>query len=136
MMSLDGLIADSTSTCFMVNAQGFEVLRSINPVHNKQACVQCHGSIDDNPINGFLIVDSDAQAVREKAWATAFTLVGSGAVVVLFVVVGGWWFIGRFVLSPVGELMRASRLLTEGQLDTRWDAFSTTWLRVWRRVCG
>ena len=116
-MNIEGSGTDAA--CFMVNAQGFDVLRSINSVQNRQACTQCHGSVADNPINGVLMVDSDARAIREQAWTTAFSLVGSGAVVVLFAVAGGWWFMRRFVLSPVGELMRVSRLLTEGNLDAR-----------------
>ena len=93
--------------------------RSINPVHNKPACAQCHGTVADNPINGVLIVDSDARAIRGQAWTTAFSLVGSGAIVMLFAVAGGWWFMRRLVLSPVRELMRVSRLLTQGHLEAR-----------------
>ena len=123
--STDGLCAINTadawtdSACFMVNAQGFDVSRSINPVHNKPACAQCHGTVADNPINGVLIVDSDARAIRGQAWTTAFSLVGSGAIVMLFAVAGGWWFMRRLVLSPVRELARVSRLLTQGHLEAR-----------------
>jgi signal transduction histidine kinase/HAMP domain-containing protein len=106
---------------FLVNEQKHEVLRSINPVHNKKPCTQCHGSIDKNPINGILLVDYEAQAIHEKVRKSTLLLMGSGGAVVLFAVAGGWWFMQRFVLLPVGELAQASHLLSEGELNTRVD---------------
>ncbi|MEE9396791.1 MAG: hypothetical protein V3V31_07230, partial [Methylococcales bacterium] len=93
-------LADSltkNSTRFLVNEQNHEVLRSTNPVRNKKPCTQCHGSIDKNPINGILLVDYEAQALRDKVWKSTLLLMGSGGVVVLFAVAGGWWFMRRFV---------------------------------------
>ena len=115
-------LADSltkNSTRFLVNEQNHEVLRSTNPVRNKKPCTQCHGSIDKNPINGILLVDYEAQALRDKVWKSTLLLMGSGGVVVLFAVAGGWWFMRRFVLLPIDELSQASRSLSTGQLDFR-----------------
>lgn len=106
-------------TRFVVNAHGEDVLRSVNPVRNKQPCTHCHGPLDVHPINGVLVVDSHAAVLRDHAWRTAFTLVGSGAVVMLLMLVLGWWFMGRFVLSPVGRLAGASRALSAGDLSAR-----------------
>jgi signal transduction histidine kinase len=44
---------------------------------------------------------------------------GSGALVVLINLAGGWWFIHRFILRPVDSLTAASARLAMGDLDTR-----------------
>jgi len=106
-------------TFFMQNEQGVEILRSVNPVKNKPPCQQCHGPIAENPINGILIVDYDASNIRDKARNTTFMLMGAGALIVIINLVGGWWFIRRFILKPVASLASASQSLAQGQLATR-----------------
>jgi len=109
----------SPQTYFMKNVQGQEILRSINPVSNKQPCQQCHGSIETNPVNGILIVDYDASNIRQKARDTTLMLMGAGALIVIINLIGGWWFIRRFILKPVESLGSASHSLAQGQLQTR-----------------
>lgn len=106
-------------TGFMTDEKGNEILRSIKPVHNKQLCVQCHGSVDENPINGILIVDYDAVGIRHSARNTTFILMSSGGMVVLIAVFAGWLFMRNFVLIPISDLVKASRQLSAGKLDTR-----------------
>lgn len=121
-----GLILDrkliqnsSPQTHFMLNEQGVEVLRSINPVHNKPQCQECHGSVEEHPINGILVVDYDATSIRHKVRNTTLMLMGAGALIVIINLLGGWWFIHRFILKPVESLSNASQSLAHGQLDTR-----------------
>lgn len=107
------------SSEFLLNESGNEILRSIKPVHNKQECTQCHGVIENNPINGVLIVDYDAVEIRNHARDTTLMLMGSGGMVVLIVVFASWFFMRHFVLVPVSALVNASRQLSAGKLDTR-----------------
>ncbi len=107
------------STQFIVNEQGKNVLRSVNPVRNKTPCNQCHGPVNKNPINGVLFVDYAAEPILKSAWDTALTLTVFGVLVVLLAVFGGWLFMRRYVLSPVDQLVQASRALSTGQLKTR-----------------
>ena len=111
--------ASGPQTYFMTNEQGQEVLRSVNPVSNKTPCQLCHGSIAENPINGILIVDYDASNIRQKAWDTTMILMGAGATIVILNLLGGWWFIRRFILKPVKSLDSASKALAQGELHTR-----------------
>lgn len=106
-------------TLFMQNDQGVDVLRSINPVHNKPQCLECHGIVEKNPVNGILVVDYDATSIRQKARNTTLILMGAGALIVIINLLGGWWFIRRFILQPVESLSAASCSLAHGQLDTR-----------------
>ncbi|MCU7879179.1 MAG: HAMP domain-containing protein [Candidatus Thiodiazotropha sp. (ex Lucinoma aequizonata)] len=104
---------------FIIDNAGHEVLRSINPVHNKAPCTECHGPINVNPINGILYVDYDAASLRQHAWKTTLVLMGSGAIIVLINITGGWWFIRRYVLKPISTLSDASDALSQGELKTR-----------------
>lgn len=106
-------------TSFGTEADGQEILRSINPVRNKAACTQCHGPVPLNPVNGILYVDYDAAAIKQTARQGALLLVGSGAIVVLVALGGAWWFTRRNVLQPIGELAAASRALAVGRSDAR-----------------
>jgi len=96
-----------------------QTLRSVHPVRNKPACAQCHGPVETHPINGVLVVDHEAESIRARVLHSTQLLMGSGAVVVLLAVAGGWWFIGRAVLTPVSRLVAGAEGLATGRLDTR-----------------
>lgn len=116
----DELLQSSKAyTVFMKNSRGEDVLRSINPVHNKPPCQVCHGPMEKHPINGILFVDYDATSIRQQARNTTLMLMGAGALIVLINLLGGWWFIRRFILKPVEALSRASESLSRGELQTR-----------------
>ena len=110
---------DGAKTLFLRDAQGQELLRSINPVHNKKPCQVCHGPIEKRPINGILVVDYDAAPIRAKARRTTLLLMGAGSLIVVINLLGGWWFIRRFILKPVARLGAASQALAAGKLETR-----------------
>lgn len=121
-----GLILDdlllgqfTPKTHFMQDEKGLEVLRSIHPVHNKPQCQECHGQVDEHPVNGILVVDYDATSIRREVRDTTLFLMGAGALIVIINLSGGWWFIRRFILKPVDSLSVASHALAHGKLDTR-----------------
>ncbi|MBF0220524.1 MAG: HAMP domain-containing protein, partial [Gammaproteobacteria bacterium] len=111
--------AETPTTVFVGDGQGNDVLRSINPVHNKFPCTQCHGLMTDHPINGVLYVDYDAVPLRSKVQNTTLLLMGAGALIVILNLVGGWWFIRRHILKPVSHLTQTSEALTQGDLMAR-----------------
>ncbi|MDJ0862001.1 MAG: ATP-binding protein [Gammaproteobacteria bacterium] len=109
------------TTIFTTNELGHLVLRSVNPVQNREACTGCHGSAQENPINGVLFVDYDAAPIRQHALNTTLALMGAGVCVMLVTLTGGWWFMRRFVLQPVRALHAGSRQISVGALDARVD---------------
>lgn len=115
----DHSMLDRPTTRHKVDAGGNPVLRSVNPVHNKPPCQQCHGPVDQNPINGILFVDFDAGPLQTQARTTTLLLMSAGALIVLLNLAGGWWFIRRFVIRPVEHLSATSRRLSDGDLDAR-----------------
>lgn len=110
---------DQPSASFVTGDEGRELMRSVHPVRNRAACGECHGPVERRPINGILYVDYDAAQLRAKARTTTMLLMGSGALIVLVNLAGGWWFIRRYVLTPVADLAAASRALAAGQLEVR-----------------
>ncbi len=107
------------NTQFTLDAQGREVMRSFNPVANKPACTSCHGTAEAQPINGVLVVDYDAAPIRRQAILSAISLAGMGGVLLLATLLGGAWFIHRYVLLPVARLADASRALSAGHMESR-----------------
>lgn len=107
------------STRFLTREDGREVLRSRLPVRNRADCRECHGPADASPVNGILYVDYDASALRSAARSTTLMLMGSGALIVLVNLAGGWWFIRRFVIAPVQQLAAATDRLAGGDLGAR-----------------
>lgn len=107
------------TTCFTLDAQEREVMRSFNPVANKPQCAGCHGEPAARPINGILVVDYDAAPIRRQALLSAMSLAGMGSVLLLATLLGGAWFIRRYVLLPVARLADASRELAAGHLESR-----------------
>lgn len=107
------------NTTFINTIDDGEVLRSINPVFNKDECSECHGSKEKHIINGIILVDFNASVLRKHARNTTLVLMGAGSTVVLITLFGGWWFMGFFVLRPVHKLLNAQQRYTNGQMDAR-----------------
>jgi len=108
-------------TRFLVDEFGQEVLRSVNPVHNREPCSRCHGPVAEHPINGTLIVDYDAASIRSSAVKGALLLIASGGLVVVAALGGVWVMLRRHVLRPVRILQEAAKRVGSGDLEARAD---------------
>lgn len=112
----------TATTTFVTDEGGDEVLRSINPVLNREPCTQCHGPLEAHPVNGVLVVDYDANGIKGEAVSSALMLSGSGVAVVILAIAGTWLALHRSVVRPVQAVTAASRALAGGDLAAR-----TTW---------
>jgi len=115
----DILQTGNPKTEFIRDEAGRDLLRGINPVHNKPPCQECHGPIAKSPVNGILYVDYDAAPLRSHARNTTLLLMGAGALIVLINLAGGWWFIRRYVVHPVTRLSQTSQHIAGGDLEAR-----------------
>lgn len=109
----------SKLTYFMINGPENDIMRSVNPIFNKQACTTCHGTKKKHPINGLLIVDYEAGGIAQKALFAAGVLALAGASIVLLAIIAVWLFLRRQVITPVKLLNEASAAITHGNLDVR-----------------
>ncbi len=106
-------------TRFISLNDGTHLLRSINPVHNKPQCKECHGEADKNPVNGLLVIDYNAASIKQNALNSALMLGGIGAIVVFATGLGIWLALKWLVVARLRRLRHASRLLARGNLETR-----------------
>jgi len=106
-------------TVFIKDELGREVLRSVNPVRNKEPCTQCHGPVATSPVNGVLIVDYDARPIRQSARDTVLVFVGAGGALLVALMLGVWLLVRRLVLRPIAGLHHASSALAAGDLGVR-----------------
>jgi HAMP domain-containing protein len=107
------------STHLIKLSGGRDVLRSVNPIHNRVECKGCHGPAEAKPVNGILVVDYDASGIKSEAMRAAAAMSGAGLVVVLLGLGSVWFVLKKQVLSPIFALDRASRSLAGGHLETR-----------------
>ncbi len=107
------------TTRFVTADDGTRLLRSVNPVLNKPKCAGCHGTPAEQPLNGLLMVDYDAEPMLQKARSSLLFLLFSGFIVMLLTLGTVWWFIRRHVLAPVNELENACQHLSRGNLAYR-----------------
>jgi PAS domain S-box-containing protein len=107
------------TTNFLTNERGNEVLRSINPVKNKEPCQVCHGKLDANPVNGILFVDYSAASLKQQATVMSSLLLVAGFFVLLLLATIVWWGQRRLVLKPIEKLASATARISGGHLDER-----------------
>lgn len=119
VMAPEPALGHEPSMQILDDGAGQTLVRSINPISNKPECLECHGPVANRPVNGILYVDFDAASISQKARATTLLLMGSGALIVLINIAGGWWFIRRYVIKPVDHLSDVSLRLARGDLDAR-----------------
>jgi len=104
---------------FLASEGRGEVLRSINPVPNQPACIGCHGELEKHPINGVLIVDYDANTIKDEAWRSAALFALAGAVVLALTLGVLWWLLRSRVIVPLRKLDEAACALAAGDLEVR-----------------
>lgn len=121
-MLAEALTQQSIQSDFRVLSDGARVWRTINPVANQPRCASCHGPVASNPVNGLLIVDTEAVGLSAALWQGVALLGALGIMVILSVQAGLWISVRALVLNPVNELDKVAQKLAAGDLDARAPA--------------
>lgn len=87
-----------------VEANSRELLRAVSAVANRAQCSGCHGSPETHPVNGFLVVDYQADDLKARALRTAALLAGAGLAVTGLALFVGYALLRRRVIQPVERL--------------------------------
>lgn len=114
--------AGDADAAFTRNEREAEVLRSVGAVKNREQCVGCHGSTQDNPVNGLLVIDYTAADITNRTGLLAASLAGAGLLTVLGALAAMWLALRRFVLRPVGALAQAAQAFAQGDFSARVGA--------------
>ncbi|MCC6776589.1 MAG: HAMP domain-containing protein [Hyphomicrobiales bacterium] len=116
---------EETGAAFVRDERGNEVLRSVNVVANREACVGCHGAVASHPVNGLLVVDYAAADLKRHAAWTAALLGAIGLTVVLAALAATWLALRKLVFVPVDRITSASRAIAAGDLGARVELAPT-----------
>lgn len=109
----------SATSTFTRNADGIEVLRTVNPVRNQAECVICHGPAATHPVNGIVIVDYHASRIHSDALKGALAMAVSGGLVTLAALLALSLLVYRFVLRPMQYLSDATAHFAQGDFAYR-----------------
>lgn len=92
--------------------------RVIYPIANHVRCQQCHGSADEHPVNGVLLIDFQpgAQAAMQRSYA-GLLLVGLTALALSGLLMA--WTLRRQLSRPLQRLSQATRRMAGGDYDAR-----------------
>ncbi|MEG3640159.1 sensor histidine kinase [Magnetococcus sp. PR-3] len=107
------------STQFMKDWQQQPVLRSLHPVANREACLPCHGSVAENPINGVLLVDFEASPVEQNAWESTKILFYIGLAILTLSLFFAWLAARHLILRPLTQLNMLAKAIGQGRLQQR-----------------
>lgn len=112
---------DDTSYVYKIISKpnNMDILRKISPINVEKACVECHEMNQQQLTRGYIAIDYDVSDVHRKVFKSLLLLMGSGAMIVLVNIIGGLWFIRRFILKPMNKISLASVAFATGKFDTR-----------------
>lgn len=113
------LTGQKETTMDLIEESGTPLLRNRTRIPAQDQCDDCAETRSPATADRILYVDFDAAPIQEKARATTLLLMGSGSIIVLINILGGWWFILVFVIRPVEHLTDVSWRLAQGDLDAR-----------------
>jgi two-component system NtrC family sensor kinase len=98
---------------------GGRQLGIINPIYNEPSCWQasCHAHVEEQSVLGILDVTLPLAEVDRQLAVNARRAVGLSGAAILAIVIILWLFFHRRVVRPVAQLLEATNLVAEGDLE-------------------
>jgi GAF domain-containing protein/HAMP domain-containing protein len=99
----------------VVTVMGQKVMRNVVPLYNEPRCQTCHGT--GKEVLGDSIVDLRLDRYEQASSALTLGLAGGAALATIFVALVLYLLLRRTVLLPLGELVRVTEAVTQGELE-------------------
>lgn len=99
--------------------EGMDRVRAVRPVPNQPRCQECHGPMNEKPVNGLLVVDYAATGVEAAARKSMVALMLAGLAVTGASLLASWAVLRRTVLSPLEALGAGTVALAKERLEYR-----------------
>jgi signal transduction histidine kinase len=101
----------------ILDEEGSEVLRTVQPIENRPECHRCHSP--ENAFNGMLILDLSLARIQKHIQRDAMRMAFATGVLTLILLLGVGLLIRYLVLIRLARLSRTARAIAAGQLDER-----------------
>ena len=105
------------ATSRVIDTRGGAILRTVIPVHNREACYDCHDP--SHRINGILILDTNTGVLRAEMNKDLRLLVGASAGLALILIAGIALIVRLAILQRLRRFETTARLIAMGDLERR-----------------
>ncbi len=108
----------SERTRIFTAASGTRTFAIINPIYNEPSCWQnaCHAHDEDQKVLGVLDISMSLEEVERNIQAGRMRLLIFALIAIAAISLIINWLVKQIVLKPVGELVKATRKVAEGDL--------------------
>jgi len=116
---LQKLSMDDRTRIYRFNPDSPRILAVINPIYNERSCYQakCHAHTKDQTVLGVLDIKLDLKDVDQQIEDNKFRLIAFAAVAFLALSYFMTYFVWRWVIKPVRELVKATNQVSSGNLN-------------------
>jgi two-component system NtrC family sensor kinase len=108
----------SERTRIFTAASGTRTLGIINPIYNERGCWQneCHAHSKEQKVLGVLDISMSLEEVESSIQAGRMRLLIFALIAIAAISLIIYWLLEHIVLKPVGEIVKATRKVAEGDL--------------------
>lgn len=101
----------------LLQENGLDVLRSVQPILNRPECHACHGDV--KKLNGMLILDVSLAPLQTQLRADVRWMGAAVAVLSIVLLTGVGLLVHRLILRRLGRLGRTAQVIAGGAFDER-----------------
>ena len=120
---LQRLPIDERMRIYRISPDSPRILAVINPIYNEPSCYQaaCHAHTKDKTVLGVLDIKMDLKNVDQQIVDSKVRLIVLAVIATLALSVFIAYFVGRWIGTPVSELVKATNQVSSGNLDYTID---------------
>jgi two-component system, NtrC family, sensor kinase len=111
---------DARARWVLLQDDGIDVLRTVQPIENRPECHRCHNSAAK--LNGILILDVSLAPIQAQVRSELGRMAAATAVLTVVLLVGVGLHVRHLVLSRLSKLGRTARAIAAGAFGERVDS--------------